>query len=64
LQPASAQPPFSLEKFNELLEMLGIETRKEEEVVAEDEAVVEAVAEATPAEQQETELNDHLSEGD
>jgi hypothetical protein len=64
LQPASTQPPFSLEKFNELLEMLGIETRKEEEVVAEDEAVVEAVAEATPAEQQETELNDHLSEGD
>jgi hypothetical protein len=28
------------------------------------EAVVEAAAEVTPAEQQETELNGHLSEGD
>jgi hypothetical protein len=42
--------------------MLGIETKKEEEAVMEDE-VVEA-AEAAPAQQQEPEVQEHLSEGD
>ena len=53
-QPDSPVPPFLLERFNELLELLGGEVRREEVEEAVEVAVVAEVIEELPPSEPET----------
>ena len=53
-QPDSPVPPFSLERFNELLELLGGEVRREEVEEAVEVAVVAEVIEELPPSEPDT----------